>query len=103
MKDSLVSKKFSHVYNNSIIIKTPQILYKILPSKLEGRFAFIINKKAGSASARNLFRRRARSLYRQLVVKKHNKIDMIIIPKTINLTWIDIKNSFELMLKNTHG
>ena len=86
MKDSLVSKKFSHVYNNSIIIKTPQILYKILPSDISGKFAFIINKKAGPASSRNLFRRRVRSLYRDLIIKKHNKIDMIIIPKNINLT-----------------
>ena len=103
MKNSLASKQFSYVYNNSIIIKTPQILYKILPSDLEGGLSFIINKKAGSSSARNLFRRRIRSLYRQFFIKSLNKIDMIIIPKTINLTWSDIKDSFELLLKKTNA
>ena len=48
---------------------------------------------------RNLFKRRIRSLYDDCFIKQNQKITMIIIPKTINLSWLDIKNSFGQMLK----
>ena len=102
MKDSLSSQQFSFIYNNSFIINTPKILYRVGD---EGRFAigFSVGGKLGAAHARNLFKRRARALYRSSFIENNKKIPMIIAPKTINLSWIDIKHSFELVEKKIDG
>ena len=96
MKDSLSSQQFSFIYNNSFIIKTPKILYRIGNNKMFA-IGFAVGGKLGAAHARNLFKRRMRSLYLLNFIKKNKKIPMIIAPKTINLSWLDIKHSFELV------
>ena len=58
---------------------------------------FAVNKKLGLAHHRNLFKRRARALFCLHFVKNNNKIAMIIIPKSINLGWDNVCNSFELL------
>ena len=102
MNHSISSKNFDLVYNNSIIVKTPNILYRVLPSGSRGKIGFVVGRKLGSASKRNLFRRRVKSLYNQFFIKEQKKIDIIIVPKTINLQWLEIKDSFSLMVKKTH-
>ena len=97
MKVSLSSQEFLSVYNNSFIIKTPEISYRISQKDSFG-LGFVLNRRLGPANKRNQFKRRLRSLCSDFLIKK--KISMIIIPKTINLSWFDIQNSFDLMVKN---
>ena len=102
MKDSLSSQQFSLIYNNSFIINTPKITYRVGSEKVFA-IGFSINKRLGGASLRNRFKRQVRALYWDSFIKKNKKIPMIIAPKTINLRWIDIKNSFDLVEKKIHG
>ncbi len=60
---------------------------------------FILSRRLGPANKRNQFKRRLRFLYSNLTKDKKKKISMIIMPKTINLSWLDIQNSFEVMGK----
>ena len=60
---------------------------------------FILSRRLGPANKRNQFKRRFRFLYSNLIKNKKKKISMIIMPKTINLSWLDIQNSFEVMVK----
>ena len=102
MSSSISSKNFTSIYNNAIIIKTSKILYRALPSKSLGRVGFVVRRGLGSACKRNLFRRRARFLYNDLFTKKQKNIDIIIVPKTINLSWLEIKDSFKLMVRKAY-
>ena len=99
MKGSISCKSFKFIYNNSVVIKTPQILYRILPSNSFCGVGFVVNRKLGAAHRRNMFKRRSRFLYNQLLVVEEKKFDIIMIPKTINLGWLEIKDSFKLMVK----
>ncbi len=101
MKASIASKKISSIYSDSIVIKTSQISYRVSANNSFG-LAVVVGRRLGPALKRNLFKRRIRALYNDFLIKKDKKITMIILPKTINLGWIDIKNSFELMLKKTN-
>mgnify|MGYP006106343467 FL=1 len=98
MKASLSSQEFPSVYNNSFIIKTPEVFYRVSKEDSFG-IGFVLSRKLGPAFKRNQFKRRLRFLYRELFIKKKKKISMIIIPKTINLSWLDIQHSFGLMNK----
>ena len=60
---------------------------------------FVLSRRLGPANKRNQFKRRLRFLYSNLIINKKKKISMIIMPKTINLSWLDIQNSFEVMEK----
>ncbi len=97
MNVSISSKDFNFVYNNGVVIKTPKILYRVLPSKGLGQIGFIVSGKLGRASKRNLFRRRIKFLYNRHFAGTEKKVDMIIAPQTINLSWEEIKDSFKLM------
>tara|TARA_Y100001970_G_scaffold244287_1_gene310279 strand:+ start:367 stop:678 length:312 start_codon:yes stop_codon:yes gene_type:complete len=98
LKSSLNSRQFPYIYNNSFIIKNSKIVYKISASGPIG-LGFVLSRKLGSAYKRNLFKRRMRFLYNSYLNNKKKKISMIIIPKTINLSWFDIQHSFELAVK----
>ena len=103
MSLSISSKKFTFVYNNSFIIKTSNILYRVLPSDSVGGLGFIVGRHLGPAHKRNLFRRRVKFLYNKYFVARKQKIDIIIAPKTINLGFQDIEDSFKLMSKRVYG
>jgi len=98
---SISSKNFSFVYNNGVVIKTPQILYRVICSNSSGNIGFIVSRRLGSACQRNLFRRRMRFLYGEFF-KNQRKIDVIIAPKTINLGWEEIRNSFKFMVNKAY-
>ena len=97
MSFSISSKRFNFVYNNSFIIRTSNILYRVFPSESAEGLGFIVKKPLGAASKRNLFRRRVKFLYSKYFIKKNQKIDIIIVPKTINLGFQEIEDSFKLM------
>ena len=102
LSTSISSKKFNFVYNNGVVIKTSKILYRSLPSDDSGKIGFIIGALLGNACKRNLFRRRIKFLYHKYFVEKGKKMDMIIAPKTLNLRWKEIKDSFKLMSKGAY-
>ena len=103
MSPSISSKRFNFVYNNSFIIKTPNILYRIFPSDSSEGLGFIVGSHLGPAYKRNLFRRRVKFLYSKYFIEKNQKIDIIIAPKTINLGFQEIEDSFKLMSKRLYG
>tara|TARA_Y100000817_G_C16653574_1_gene453973 strand:+ start:142 stop:456 length:315 start_codon:yes stop_codon:yes gene_type:complete len=103
LSPSISSKEFSFVYNNSFIIKTSNILYRALPSDQTGRLGFIIGSHMGAAHKRNLFRRRIKFLYNRHFIRKNKKIDIIIAPKTINLGFQEMEDSFKLMSERIYG
>ena len=102
MSPSISSKRFAFIYNNSFIIKTSNVLYRILPSDSVGGLGFIIGRHMGPAHKRNLFRRRIKFLYNKHFIAKKQKIDIIIAPKTINLGFQEIEDSFKLMSKRVY-
>jgi len=102
LNTSISSKGFNFVYNNGVVIKTSKILYRVSPSDSLGRVGFIIGGRLGGASKRNLFRRRIKFLYNKHFIGTEKKIDMIIAPKTVNLGWEEIKDSFKLMSQRAY-
>jgi len=96
LKGSLSPKSFSSVYNNSHIIKTHKLLYRLALNREVG-IGFALSRRLGPASKRNLLKRRLRSVYLPFLIKKN--FGVIIVPKTINLSWFEIKESFEVFLK----
>tara|TARA_Y100000817_G_scaffold296388_1_gene271871 strand:+ start:142 stop:456 length:315 start_codon:yes stop_codon:yes gene_type:complete len=102
LSPSISSKDFNLVYNNGVVIKTPKILYRVLPSKGVGRIGFIVGGRLGCASKRNLFRRRIKFLYNKQFSGTEKGVDIIIAPQTINLSWEEIKDSFKLVSKRIY-
>tara|TARA_B100001029_G_C15004991_1_gene420501 strand:- start:645 stop:959 length:315 start_codon:yes stop_codon:yes gene_type:complete len=102
LNTSISSKGFNLVYNNGVIIKTSKILYRALPSDGLGKVGFIVGGRLGKASKRNLFRRRVKFLYNTCFVGTEKKIDIIVAPKTVNLSWEEIKDSFKLMSQRAY-
>ena len=101
MKNSISSSSFSKIFNNSRLISCDKILFRVYrgPELKSSLVSFAINKKLGHAHERNLFKRRMRALFKNCFVENNDKIAMIIIPKSINLGWNNMRNSFELLKK----
>ena len=57
------------------------------------------SKKYGNAVQRNLFRRRARSLYRSLVAQKKNSFGLIVKPLKTNISYKTLGLSFDALDK----
>ena len=58
------------------------------------RVGFIVSRKYGNSVDRNLFKRRCRHLFYELI-KKGLPYSIIVKPKTKNIEWDIIKKSFE--------
>ncbi|MBJ48099.1 MAG: hypothetical protein CMG59_02845 [Candidatus Marinimicrobia bacterium] len=102
MIDSASSKDFQLLYRASKLVTTNTIHYRI--SKNERYcIGFIIPRSLGPAFKRNLFKRRLRSLCCKFIRNQNIKFSLIITPKTINLTWCQILNSFELVKNELHN
>ena len=99
---SISSKDFQRIFKDSKLIKAGPILYRIGKNN-ECCVGFVVHKSHGPAYKRNLFKRRMRSLCRSFFVKQNINFSVIIIPKSINLEWYQILNSFELMKNELHN
>ncbi len=103
MKSSISSADFSEIFNHSRSVSCNKILFKVYKKNIaDSVVGFAINKKLGHAQKRNLFKRRARSLFDSTFIKNNKKIAMIIIPKTINLEWNNMCDSFKLLEKKLY-
>ena len=102
MIGSISSKDFQRIFKDSKLIKAGPILYRIGKNN-ECCVGFVVHKSHGPAYKRNLFKRRMRSLCRSFFVKQNINFSVIIIPKSINLEWYQILNSFELMKNELHN
>lgn len=103
MKSSISSADFSEIFNHSRSISCNKILFKVYKKKVDtALIGFAVNKKLGNAQKRNLFKRRVRSLFDSTFIENNKKIAMIIIPKTINLGWDNMCNSFKLLEKKLY-
>tara|TARA_B110000263_G_scaffold210087_1_gene192476 strand:- start:14 stop:337 length:324 start_codon:yes stop_codon:yes gene_type:complete len=106
LKLSISSPDFSKIFNNSKSISCNQILFKIYKNNKSldrPLIGFAINKKLGAAHQRNLFKRRSKHLFNNCFIKNNKKIGMIIIPKSINLGWNKMCDSFELLQKKLYN
>jgi len=74
----------------------------VVRSESSGGLGFVVGRRMGAAHERNLFKRRIKFLYNKHFIKKNQKIDIIIVPKTINLGFQDIEDSFKLMSKRVY-
>ena len=95
LKNSLSPAEFKYVYGNakSLVIQEIKYYYKKDPNPKVG---FIVSRKYGNAVERNLFKRRCRHIFYELI-KNGFSYSIIIQPKTKNNNWNKIKSSFESM------
>ena len=96
MIGSIPSKDFQRIFKDSKLIKAGPVLYRVSKNN-KCCVGFVVHKSQGPAYKRNLFKRRMRGLCRSFFVKQNVNFSVIIIPKSINLTWCQILNSFESM------
>ena len=97
MKYALSSIEFKHVYYNAKSLENRDLLFSYISSKTP-KLGFIVSKKYGNSVQRNLFKRRCRYAFYQLV-KQGISYSIIIKPKTQNISWKIINDSFEAIYK----
>ena len=85
MKYSLTHIEFKNVYNNSESISTQDLLFNYAYAKTP-KLGFIVSRKYGNSVQRNLFKRRCRYAFYQLI-KEGFQYSIIIKPKEKNITW----------------
>ena len=101
MKYALSSDEFKDVYHNSDSLLTHGLLFKYTYCA-NPKLGFIVSRKYGNSVKRNLFKRRCRYAFYQLI-KKGFMYSVIIQPKTSNISWKNINQSFEILyVQNTN-
>ena len=98
MKYSLSPIEFKNVYNNAETLLIQDIMYYYIPDH-NPRLGFIVSRKYGNSVERNLFKRRCRYAFYQLI-KADFAYSIIIKPKTKNITWNIIKKSFDTIYED---
>ena len=97
MKYSLSRIEFKNVYNNSEFLSAKDLLFNYAYTK-NPKLGFIVSKKYGNSVQRNLFKRRCRHAFYQLI-KSGFKHSIIIKPIEKNITWNAIDEAFNLLYK----
>ena len=92
MKYALSSTEFKHVYYNAKSLETRDLLFNYVDNKTP-KIGFIVSRKYGNAIHRNLFKRRCRYAFYQLI-KRGFSYSIIVKPKTKNISWKIINESF---------
>ena len=101
MKYALSSDEFKHVYNNSDNLLIDVLLFKYVYNETP-KLGFIVSRKYGNSVSRNLFKRRCRYAFYELL-KRGFSCSIIVKPKNQNISWLTINKSFEILYeKNTH-
>lgn len=73
-------EEFKEVLKKGKVLKADYFLIYILPnSSSKNRIGFILNKKIGKISKRNLIRRRLRGAYRELLPQMRSGYDLVVI------------------------
>ena len=98
MKNSLSPIDFKSVYKNSESGITHDINYYYIYDQ-NPRLGFIVSRKYGNSVERNLFKRRCRYAFYELI-KKEFSYSIIIKPKAKNIKWDTIKKSFQNIYEN---
>ncbi len=93
MKYSLSSADFKYVYSNSKSLLIQEIRYYYLKDQ-NPKLGFIVSRKYGNSVERNLFKRRCRHIFYELI-KNGFPYSIIIKPKAQNIDWNIIKSSLE--------
>ena len=93
MKHSLSKAQFKLVFSNSKSLQVGDLLFKY-NQDLNPGLGLTVSKKYGNAVSRNLFKRRCRMCFQELI-KKDFKYSVIITPKKKNLSWNAIVVAFE--------
>ena len=101
MKYALSSIEFKHVYNYAKSLENRDLLFNYMHNKTP-KLGFIVSKKYGNSIQRNLFKRRCRYAFYQLI-KKGFVHSIIIKPKTQNISWKIIKESFSTLHNELHN
>ena len=95
MKYALSSDEFKDVYHNSHSLLTHGLLFKYTYNQ-SPKLGFIVSRKYGNSVNRNLFKRRCRYGFYQLIKHGFN-YSVIIQPKDNNISWTTINKSFETL------
>ncbi len=95
MKYSLSPIDFKKVYNNSKSVLIKDIMYYYVKDE-SPKIGFIVSRKYGNSVKRNLFKRRCRNIFFELIKNNFN-YSIIVQPKTKNINWKIIKQSFEII------
>lgn len=98
MKYSLSPIDFKYVYNNSKALLIKEVMCYYMHDE-NPRLGFIVSRKYGNAVERNLFKRRCRHAFYELI-KTDFTYSIIIKPKSKNIKWNTIKKSFEMIHEN---
>ena len=101
MKYSLSPIDFKYVYNNSTSLLINDIRYYYI-SDNNPRLGFIVSRKYGNSVERNLFKRRCRYAFYQLI-KKEFPYSIVIKPKRQKINWSIIKKSFETLYEQINN
>ena len=98
MNYSFNKTQFSLFLSGSLKFKTPSIIFYYNVS-FKKQIGFIVSKKFGSATKRNLFKRRFRFLYLKNFDINNFHTSLIVKPLNFKMSYSDIKNSYFLFLK----
>jgi len=93
LKYSLSSADFKYVYSNSKSLLIQEIRYYYLKDQ-NPQLGFIVSRKYGNSVERNLFKRRCRHKFYELI-KNGFPYSIIIKPKAQNIDWNIIKSSLD--------
>ncbi len=99
MKFSISSKDFKNIFANSQSLQLGNLLFKYAESTTP-QIGFVVSKKYGNAIERNKFKRRCREvLYEK--IKQGMHLQVIIMPKTTNIKYSEIKSTINSFTKKT--
>ena len=100
MKYSLSHIEFKNVYNNSKSLSTNDLLFKYTYDE-NPKLGFIVSRKYGNSVQRNLFKRRCRHAFYQ-IIKLGLKYSIIIKPTEKNIKWNQIDDAFNILYKKNY-
>jgi len=96
LKYQIISSDFSKIFKLAQSFLVHDVLFKYTIKKGCG-IGFAVSTKYGSAVQRNLFKRRCRFLYRKIFVNQKRVASIIVKPKTKNISFSSLNESFKIL------
>ena len=90
---SIPSAEFSHIMKVSKSLVVGDLSFKYT-SRSDPALGLIVSKYYGNSVERNLFKRRCRYLFRNMLINQGIDIALIVRPETKNIPFTKINNSF---------
>jgi len=95
-------KEFQGLKIRGSVFRTRQLLFNFSPETPLPRFGFVVTKRVGNAVRRNRVKRWLREAFRQNKEGLAAPLDLVVVPRTSDLSYADIVRDLRFFQKWYH-